>query len=160
MTEPDKSRERVVMPTDVSSHVSLFDRFAGYTAQLVSRAPFFALAVGLVVVWLVEGAVMMASKKDPGVFLDQTYQLQINTLTTIVTFLLVALLQNSQTRSDNATQEKLNAIADGLGDLMAKLSQSDPYGDLKQDVADLTAAVGLENIVSADEEDDNGDTAD
>jgi hypothetical protein len=139
------------MPTDVSTRVSLFDRFAGRTAQLVSQAPFFVLAVGLVVAWLIEGGIMMAVKGDPHVFLDQTYQLQINTLTTIVTFLLVALLQNSQTRADNATQDKLNAIADGLGDLMAKLSQEDRFSGLSSDVEDLRAAVGLENIVSADE---------
>jgi hypothetical protein len=55
-----------------------------------------------------------------------TSQLIINTITTIITFLLVALLQNSQTRSDQALQQKLNAIAD-----------------------DLRAAVGLENRESA-----------
>ena len=148
------------MPTDVSEHVSLFDRFAGATAQLVSQAPFFVLAVGLVVAWLIEGAILMAIKGDPHVFLDQTYQLQINTLTTIVTFLLVALLQNSQTRSDNATQQKLNAVADALGDLMAKLSQDDRFAGLKGDVADLQAAVGLENVVSADEADDRKEHAD
>jgi hypothetical protein len=155
MSEPDKGDQKVTMPTDVSSHVSPFDRFAGYTAKVVSQAPFFALAVGLVVVWLLEGGIRMAVTKDPSVFLDQTYQLQINTLTTIITFLLVALLQNSQTRSDNATQEKLNAIADGLGDLMATLSQEDDYGNLDKDVADLRAAVGLENIVSADDSDNH-----
>jgi hypothetical protein len=48
-----------------------------------------------------------------------TWQLIINTVTTIVTFLLVALLQNSQKRSDEAVQDKLNAIADGLADVLA-----------------------------------------
>jgi hypothetical protein len=48
-----------------------------------------------------------------------TWQLIINTVTTIITFVMVALLQNSQTRSDQAIQHKLNAIADGLADLMA-----------------------------------------
>ena len=46
-----------------------------------------------------------------------TWQLIINTLTTIITFLMVALLQNSQTRADQAVQHKLNAIADMLSDL-------------------------------------------
>ncbi len=40
---------------------------------------------------------------------------------TIITFLVVALLQNSQTRSDQALQHKLNAIADGMADLMVHL---------------------------------------
>ena len=159
MSEPEPGREQATMPIDVSSHVSLFDRFAGRTAQLVSQAPFFVLAVGLVVAWLIEGAIMMAVKGDAHVFLDQTYQLQINTLTTIVTFLLVALLQNSQTRADNATQEKLNALADGLGDLMAAMSHKDGYDGLKRDVDDLRAAVGLEKVVSADENNDKADDA-
>jgi hypothetical protein len=151
MNEPHPNRDKATMPTDVSPHVSLFDRFAGRTAQIVSQAPFFVLAVGLVVAWLLEGAIMIAVKGDPHVFLDQTYQLQINTLTTIITFLLVALLQNSQTRADNATQDKLNAVADGLGEVMAPLAKDDRFSDLEGDVSDLRAAVGLENIVSADE---------
>jgi hypothetical protein len=45
-----------------------------------------------------------------------TWQLIINTVRTIVTFLLVAPLQNTLQRADEATQHKLNAVADGLGD--------------------------------------------
>ena len=66
-----------------------------------------------------------------------TWQLIINTLTTIITFLLVALLQNSQTRADQAVQHKLNAIADSLSDLMR-------LQDLEQDARELREAVGLE----------------
>lgn len=57
-----------------------------------------------------------------------TWQLIINTATTIVTFLMVALLQNSQTRSDHAIQHKLNAIADGLADLMEHLAIANDDG--------------------------------
>jgi hypothetical protein len=76
------------------------------------------------------------------------YQLIINTPTTIITFLLVALLQNTQRRSEQALQHKLNAIADGLSDLMEHFA-SDGEGraakeDLARDVEDLKAAVGLE----------------
>jgi low affinity Fe/Cu permease len=71
-----------------------------------------------------------------------TWQLIINTLTTIVTFLLVALLQNTQTRANNAVQHKLNAIADGLADLMQELGQDRP--ELQRDYKELRAAVGLE----------------
>jgi len=52
-----------------------------------------------------------------------TWQLIINTITTIVTFLLVALLQNTQKRADEAVQHKLNAVADGLADLMEALAE-------------------------------------
>jgi len=73
-----------------------------------------------------------------------TWQLIINTATTIVTFLMVALLQNSQTRSDQAIQHKLNAIADGLADIMAHLAEGDEEHDLRHDIDELRAAVGLE----------------
>jgi low affinity Fe/Cu permease len=72
------------------------------------------------------------------------YQLEINTTTTIITFLLVALLQNSQSREDQATQHKLNAIADGLADLMTHLSQQADDDKLQTDISALRAAVGLE----------------
>ena len=115
-----------------------FDRFAGRAATIASRAPFFAFCVLLVIIWA------------PSYFLLQdinTWQLIINTATTIVTFLMVALLQNSQTRSDQAVQHKLNAIADGLADLMLRLSEDD-HSELRQDVEELKRAVGLERIES------------
>src|SRR5947208_13307898 len=100
------------MPTEVEGRVGFFDRFAGHASHVASRAPFFAACVLLILVW----APTLAFLKF------DTWQLLINTATTIVTFLLVALLQNSQTRNDQATQHKLNAIADGLADLMAHSS--------------------------------------
>lgn len=76
-----------------------------------------------------------------------TWQLVINTATTIVTFLMVALLQNAQTRADQAVQHKLNAIADALADLMQHTSTTAPGGTgerLEHDTAELRDAVGLE----------------
>ena len=55
-----------------------------------------------------------------------TYQLIINTPTTIITFLLVALLQNTHKRNEQALQHKLDAVADGLGDLMEHFAEDDP----------------------------------
>jgi len=78
-----------------------------------------------------------------------TYQLIINTPTTIITFLLVALLQNTQQRNEQALQRKLDALADGLADLMEHFAADDPSRqaakeDLRGDIEDLRAAVGLE----------------
>ena len=126
-------------PTQVSGDRSLFDRFADRANTVVSRAPFFAFCVLLVILWL------------PSYFAFgsiDTWQLIINTITTIVTFLLVALLQNSQTRADQAVQQKLNAIADGLADLMAAQHKGRSQ-DLGHDIEELRAAVGLENRESA-----------
>jgi len=125
----------VLMPSEVSSGVGFFDRFAGGAALLASRAFFFTFCVLLVVLWAPTYFVL----KDV-----DTWQLIINTVTTIVTFLLVALLQNTQTRSDQAVQHKLNAIADGLADLMAYLADGNDR-DLPKDLIELREAVGLEH---------------
>lgn len=66
-----------------------------------------------------------------------TWQLIINTLTTIVTFLMVALLQNSQTRADQALQHKLNAIAR----MLARTADED---GLTEEATELRDALGLE----------------
>jgi low affinity Fe/Cu permease len=139
-----KQDDEVLMPSDVSSRVGFFDRFAGEGALLASRAPFFSFCLVLVILWLAQGVVTVLIKGKFSAFLDNSYQLEINTTTTVITFLMVALLQNSQTRNDQATQHKLNALSDGLADLMAKFSQQFPDASLEDDIHELRAAVGLE----------------
>ena len=134
----------LLFPSEVSSRVGFFDRFAGVAARLASRAPFFAICLFLVMLWLIQGAVLIATHHGFHAFLDAQYQLEINTTTTIITFLLVALLQNSQTRTDQATQHKLNAIADGLADLMEHLATQHSDSALDKDMLELRAAIGLE----------------
>jgi low affinity Fe/Cu permease len=138
------------MPSSVSPGLNGFDRLATGVGSFVSRAPFFAAAVGIVLAWLVEGVIRMIAK-GPSAFGDQAYQLQINTVTTVVTFLLVALLQNTSARDNEAEQEKLNAIAHGLSSLMDKVA-SDRHDELTEDIKELRAAVGLEQIVGADDQ--------
>jgi hypothetical protein len=129
-----------LMPSEVSSRVGFFDRFAGWAAKVSGRATFFTFCVLLVLLWA------------PTIFLLKsvdTWQLIINTITTIITFLMVALLQNTQARSDNALQHKLNAVADGLADLMAYMHTGGGDRNLEQDLKDLRAAVGLEERESS-----------
>lgn len=138
--ERDEKRpadEQDVMPSDSKQGLSLFDRFATGASSVVSRAWFFLGCVLLVIIWAPTFAFLP---------LD-TWQLIINTVTTIITFLLVALLQNTEHRSDDALQQKLNAIAEALGDLMLHL-RDDP--DVETDEKELRAAVGLEQRESAD----------
>ena len=59
-------RSNKVLPSDVSDQLGLFDRFATAVGRLVSRAPFFAAAVAIVVAWLIEGAVLVATKGPAG----------------------------------------------------------------------------------------------
>ena len=137
------SHDPSLYPSAVTGRVGFFDRFAGKASEIVSRAPFFAFCLVLVGLWLIEG-VFRIMTGGPESFLGDTYQLQINTTTTIITFLLVALLQNSQTRSDRAIQQKLNALADGLADLMDHQAERANDEDLRRDIRELRAAVGLE----------------
>ena len=134
---PDENRRRR-LPSEVTGDLSIFDRFASAAARMVAGAWFFLLCVVLVVVWV------------PSYFIFRsvdTWQLIINTATTIITFLLVALIQNTQMRSDKALQDKLNEIADALADLMGELSEDHPR--LRRDRAELRAAVGLEERESS-----------
>lgn len=122
----------VHMPSDVHGLPGVFDRFATAASVLFSRASFFTFCVALVVIWA------------PTYFLLQsldTWQLIINTVTTIITFLMVALLQNSETRSAKAVQDKLNAIAEALSQVMSE----HPSGALDGAITELRDSVGLED---------------
>lgn len=131
-----KENGSATMPTDVGSRLSFFDRFATKAAGFVSGAWFFAMCVLLVLIWA------------PSYFVFgnlDTWQLVINTATTIVTFLLVALLQNTQSRANDAVQHKLNAIADALADLMTEVGEAGDSSRLRDDTRELRVAVGLED---------------
>ncbi|WP_280492209.1 low affinity iron permease family protein [Nocardia asiatica] len=136
--EHSATGKSATMPSDVTGKLSVFDRFATAASAVASKAGFFVFCVILVLVWA------------PTIFLlpsVDTWQLVINTATTIITFLLVALLQNTQSRSDAAVQQKLNALADGLADLMGEMSSAHP--DLRRHRRELAEAVGLEDRESA-----------
>ena len=115
-------------------HRSRFDRFAEAASGFAGQGVFFAGCVGVLVVWLASYLAI----SDPN-----TWELIINTVTTIITFLLVALLQNAQHRDEVVQQTKLNAIADALADLMEHQATGD-LGDLMTDMEDLRSAAGLE----------------
>jgi low affinity Fe/Cu permease len=80
---------------------SWFARFAKTTARVMGRPPAFFLALFVVVAWLTTGPLFRFS---------DTWQLVINTGTTIVTFLMVFLIQNSQNRDAEAVQVKLDEL--------------------------------------------------
>ncbi|MES2198129.1 MAG: low affinity iron permease family protein [Pseudomonadota bacterium] len=79
----------------------LFGSVANKTSQAAGRASTFMLAAGVVVVWGISG---------PLFHFSDTWQLVINTGTTIVTFLMVFLIQNSQNRDSAAIQVKLDEL--------------------------------------------------
>jgi low affinity Fe/Cu permease len=84
-----------------NSKKSLFTKFARITSLYTGKPITFILAVGVILVWAISGPLFKFS---------DTWQLVINTGTTIVTFLMVFLIQNTQNRDTEALQLKLDEI--------------------------------------------------
>ena len=80
---------------------SLFTRFSKSTAHHTGQPHTFALAVAVIVVWALTGPLFHWS---------DTWQLVVNTGTTIVTFLMVFLIQSTQNRDAEALQVKLDEL--------------------------------------------------
>ena len=83
----------------------LFRRFARKTSEVLGRAEVFLGAVLAIVIWAALGPIYHYS---------DTWQLVINTATTIVTFLMVFLIQNTQNRDAKAIQLKLDELIRGV----------------------------------------------
>ena len=112
---------------------SPFDRFVEAIYEQVSRPPFFVLCLGIVVVWAVSLPLWSSVK---------SWEVAIHTVASVMTLLLLALLENAGRRSEEAAQEKLNVLAEGLAALMESRARQDP--ELDDAVRKLRDAVGLE----------------
>jgi low affinity Fe/Cu permease len=82
-------------------HEAGFSQLAKWTARQCGRSYTFALAIALILVWAATG---------PLFHFSDTWQLVINTGTTIITFLMVFLIQNTQNRDAQAVQLKLDEL--------------------------------------------------
>jgi low affinity Fe/Cu permease len=80
---------------------SFYGEWSKRVSRLAGRPVTFALALGVILVWIVTGPIFGFS---------DTWQLVINTGTTIVTFLMVFLIQNTQNRDTAAIQLKLDEL--------------------------------------------------
>jgi low affinity Fe/Cu permease len=80
---------------------SWFSRFAKSTARITGKPVTFIMAVSIILVWAVMG---------PMFGFSDTWQLVINTGTTIITFLMVFLIQSTQNRDSEAMQVKLDEL--------------------------------------------------
>src|SRR6266576_1979360 len=83
----------------------LFRKFAQTTSQAVGSSWSFILAFFIIVVWAITG---------PMFHYSDTWQLVINTGTTIITFLMVFLIQNTQNRDAKAIHVKLDELLKGV----------------------------------------------
>ena len=121
-------------PTDVTEETTWFDRAADRITHFVARPHFFYVSLGIVIGWAVSGPLLRFSHG----WVDS-----MELVVALVTFLMVALLQNEQWRGGKATQRKLNAVAAALAELMDKSRVDHEHVD------QLHAAVGLEKRESS-----------
>ena len=101
MTRKAAHPDSPAQPNGPAALTAYFTKFAQATAQWTGHPAAFLLALTVIVVWIVTGPVFNYS---------DTWQLVINTGTTIVTFLMVFLIQNTQNRDMMAVQLKLSEL--------------------------------------------------
>ena len=104
----------------------LFRKFAQTTSQAVGSSWAFILAVLIIIVWAITG---------PMFHYSDTWQLVINTGTTIITFLMVFLIQNTQNRDAKAIHLKLDELIRALKDARNELIDLERLSD--EDLANL-----------------------
>lgn len=101
-----------------------FRRFAHWTANAMGLPAAFVLATFLCVVWAVSGPVFGYS---------DTWQLVINTATTVLTFLAVFLIQNTQNRDAKAMHLKLDELIKGVSGARTRLVDLESLTDTELD---------------------------
>ena len=124
-----------------------FTNIASRCATIMGQPGVFLIAAGACILWAVSGPVFHYS---------DTWQLVINTATTVLTFLAVFLIQNSQYRDGAAIQAKLDAILRSLGDARSEFVGIEHLTDaeicrirdaLEHEIADDEVAESAEETV-------------
>jgi low affinity Fe/Cu permease len=110
-----------------------FERFVDAVNERVSRAPFFAVILVALLAWAASYPLWKTTTK---------WELALHTGSSILSLLLLVLLENAGRRSEEAAQEKLNVLAEALAALMDSRAVDD--SDLREAVDKLRKAVGLE----------------
>ncbi|UFN43297.1 low affinity iron permease family protein [Nocardioides okcheonensis] len=110
-----------------------FEKFVEVSTNTISRAPFFAVVVAVVVIWAASFPLWKSTTK---------WELAIHTFGGVLSLLLLVLLENAGRRHNEAMQEKLNVLAEALAALMDSRAADDP--DLREAADNLREAVGLE----------------
>ena len=135
------------MPTEDGLRLNIFDRIAKRIAHLMGQPAVFAVACLVIVVW---GAL------GPMLGYSDSWQLVINTSTTIVTFLMVFLIQNTQNRDSEALHLKIDELLRALDAADTRLVDLEERSEqeleqLHKRYKDLASHPALEGHIKADD---------
>jgi low affinity Fe/Cu permease len=110
--------------TTILTRSDRFGKFAARSSHYLGSRWAFIVAIGVIVVWALTGPIFHYS---------DTWQLVINTGTTIVTFLMVFLIQNSQNRDARAIHLKLNELIHAVDKAKNKMIDVENLSELELD---------------------------
>jgi low affinity Fe/Cu permease len=113
----------------------IFTAIASRIAMAAGKPLTFMIAFGLILAWIVTGPLFSFS---------DTWQLVVNTATTIVTFLMVFLIQNSQNRDAAAMQAKLDELVRAVPKARGQFIGIEHLTD--QDIEDIREALERETV--------------
>jgi low affinity Fe/Cu permease len=105
-------------------HTDLFTRFARFAALWAGKPITFLVAATLIIAWAVSG---------PTFGFSNTWQLIVNTATTVVTFLMVFLIQSTQNRDSRALQLKLDELIIAVRGAHNQLAAAEDMSDAELD---------------------------
>ena len=127
-------------PKDKGKRFSWFTRAAKWASRTAGRPMTFMVALAIILIWAITGPIFKFS---------DTWQLVINTGTTIITFLMVFLIQNTQNRDTEAIQIKLDELiraVESAHNALLDLEEldDDELDDIRKDYLDLAKAARAE----------------
>ena len=112
---------------------TVFERFVESVQSRVSQAPFFLVCLAIVIVWGASAPLWPDLKQ---------WQVAIHTISSVLSLLLLVLLENAGRRAEESSQEKLNVLAEALAELMESHARTDQ--ELEGATRKLREAIGLE----------------
>ena len=124
MKVTNESGEQAPTTTAILTRSDRFGRFAARSSHYLGSRWAFIAAIGVIVVWALTGPLFRYS---------DTWQLVINTGTTIVTFLMVFLIQNTQNRDARAIHLKLNELIHAVDKAKNKMIDVENLSEVELD---------------------------
>jgi low affinity Fe/Cu permease len=124
MKVTNESGEQAPTTTAILTRSDRFGRFAARSSHYLGSRWAFIAAIGVIVVWALTGPIFRYS---------DTWQLVINTGTTIVTFLMVFLIQNTQNRDARAIHLKLNELIHAVDKAKNKMIDVENLSEVELD---------------------------